>query len=250
MVIFRIQPRKATAGGACMQRIEPCEPNVDPCHSLFPGGRKLLSFSWHSPIVRLVLFGLYDSPKEDATVLLRHSSLHHETLNQLPILRQRLTIPHGHTARIQNLVDNETEAVRSKSAVLQQEIAILEPNMTTHIDLVIRSEWRDGMVKSFDHFLMHIPKTGCTHARIALTESLIKYPQLNRLLPSNRYRACDVGTAPLRIFPKFNYQYKGFRCTIWMSEQPYSDTPMHTYTSIAPRPRLVAILPLYRKSTA
>jgi hypothetical protein len=188
-----------------------------------------------------VLFDLvHYSPKEDAAVLFRHSSLHNETLNQLPILQQRLNISHGHTARIQTLVVNETEAVRSKNAILQQENATLEHNMTTHT-IVNRTEWRDGMVKSFDHFLMHIPKTGCTHARGALTRILKRDPQWNRLLPSNQYRLCDVSTALLANFPKFDYQYGGVRCTMWMSEQPYSDTPMHTYTILrSPRAHVLS----------
>jgi hypothetical protein len=71
---------------------------------------------------------------------------------------------------------------------------------------------------------------GCTtYARGVLANIFQEDPQWNRLLPYDQYRLCDVGTAPLTRFPKFNYHYTGFRCTMWMSEQPYSDTPMHTY---------------------
>lgn len=107
------------------------------------------------------------------------------------------------------------------------------------------TEWSDGMVKSFDHFLMHIPKTGCTYARGTLTNILQKDPQWNRLLPSDRYRLCDVGTMPLAKFPKFPYDHKKVRCTMWMSEQPSSDSPMHTHRYTILRPPRTHVLSQY-----
>jgi hypothetical protein len=79
-------------------------------------------------------------------------------------------------ARIENVVDEETQIVRLENAVLQQKNVAFE-----HI--ANRAEWSDGVVKSFDHFFMHIPKMGGIYAVDVLPKILQKSPQRNRLLP-------------------------------------------------------------------
>jgi hypothetical protein len=52
----------------------------------------------------------------------------------------------------------------------------------------------------------------------------------------------NIGLAPLAEFPRFPYRTKeGVRCTMWMTEQPYSYVPQHTYTILrSPRAHVLS----------
>ena len=81
----------------------------------------------------------------------------------------------------------------------------------------------------FGHFLMHIPKSGTSHA----------FSQINDMSWTNtddpqfgKTRPCNEATKPLRNFARFRKSYKGTNCTLWMTEQPFSTTPEHVYAML------------------
>ena len=84
----------------------------------------------------------------------------------------------------------------------------------------------------FSNFLMHIPKSGTSYAMHAMGLLLNKSPEWKNLGEGKYFRACDEATALLRNFGKFRTSYKGSKCTMWMSEQPYSMVPEHVYAIV------------------
>jgi hypothetical protein len=183
---------------------------------------------------QLVSHFIYYPPKEDDAVVLRPSPVHKETLRQLQILQGGLNLTDGHMDWIRNVVDEETEALRLENAELKRENEAFG-------HMVQRKQWRDRRIKSLDHFFMHIPKTGGVYARDTLPDLLQKSPQWKRLRPYNRYKLCGVGLRPLARFPSFPNHQRNVRCTMWMTEQPYSDIPQHTYAILrSPRSHVLS----------
>lgn len=84
----------------------------------------------------------------------------------------------------------------------------------------------------FSNFLMHIPKSGTSYAMHAMGLLLNKSPEWKNLGEGGKFRLCDEGVNPLRNFERFRTSYKGTKCTLWMTEHPYSMVPEHVYAIV------------------
>ena len=83
--------------------------------------------------------------------------------------------------------------------------------------------------KLFSHFFSHIPKSGSSYAFNVLNQIIWPSPEWQALEPKDKFRACNEATKSLRNFHRFRVEYKGTACTMWMTEQKYSDVPNHVY---------------------
>jgi hypothetical protein len=126
------------------------------CLILAPGLLLLVAGTFFPSLINMTgTFQIYDDSifqAKDGDAAVRRSPVHHETLIGLQILQQGLNLTDGHMARIQTVVDEETEAVRFGNAVLQQENAAFE-----HI--VNRTELRGTFqLSQLSHFIYNPPK--------------------------------------------------------------------------------------------
>jgi hypothetical protein len=95
----------------------------------------------------------------------------------------------------------------------------------------MRKEEQQPPEKVFSHFLVHIPKSGSSYAISALNALIWPSPEYHALVARNQqFRGCNQGAMPTSLFrEKFAYQFKGNKCTLWMSEQPYTKKAEHNY---------------------
>ena len=97
---------------------------------------------------------------------------------------------------------------------------------TTHPPSVAPTSSQLREENPFAHFLMHIPKTGSSHAYSQMNQMAHTYTDVPQFL---KKRVCNEGTNLLGDFYQFRKTFKGEECNLWMSEQPYSTKPERVY---------------------
>jgi len=81
--------------------------------------------------------------------------------------------------------------------------------------------------KIFSDFMMHIPKSGSSHAMAHLTKMVFRSKAEPQPVTT---RPCNEGTAPIKNFAtRFHKSYGGNDCTLWMTEQPFSNKAERVY---------------------
>jgi hypothetical protein len=107
--------------------------------------------------------------------------------------------------------------------------AALKPIMNDTSPAIASSD-DSSTVIPFPHFLSHIPKTGAKYAWQTLN-TLIRTGFVQRGTPKEDwFTICNVATAQLRRFDQWHGAYRGKRCAMYMSEQPYAERPENIYT--------------------
>lgn len=82
----------------------------------------------------------------------------------------------------------------------------------------------------FQHFLVHIPKSGGSYAFDALVHMLTTSPQWKKLSHSSKFMICDGRTRPVTEFEtQYPYSERKHICNFWMAEQPYTSLAQHNY---------------------
>ena len=121
--------------------------------------------------------------------------------------------------RKQNLFANNSASASSEKSS-NSSTRTTQPSSVAPTSIHLRKQ------NPFEHFLMHIPKSGTSHALV----------EISRLVWTNtddpqfkKTRVCNEGTKKLRNFNKFHKSYKGVDCNLWMTEQPFSSKPEHVY---------------------
>lgn len=83
-------------------------------------------------------------------------------------------------------------------------------------------------LSDFDHFLVHIPKSGGSYAFDALVEMLMTSPQWSQL--SKKVMMCDGRMRSISQFEEhYPYSASNHKCNFWMAEQPYTTLAQHNY---------------------
>ena len=98
-----------------------------------------------------------------------------------------------------------------------------------------RTEYRKQQNnRRFEHFLMHIPKTGLSHGFVQIRKMVLRS---NKMMQTSdpqfqKKGPCNVNTNSLSNFETgFTKNRKGGEeCNLWMSEQPFSNKPERVYT--------------------
>jgi hypothetical protein len=92
--------------------------------------------------------------------------------------------------------------------------------------------------KVFSHFFSHIPKSGSSYAYSVIYQLTVRSPEWNALPEGELFRACDMGGGgdPSKFNERYPYQFRGKKCTMWMSEKPsrayMSPSPEHSYVIV------------------
>lgn len=95
--------------------------------------------------------------------------------------------------------------------------------------LAVRT-YRTTQVKTFGHFLSHIPKSGSSFAFQALNDYLWDHPQYKQLSPDDRFRPCNQATSATFAFKdKWRGHTRKHVCNLWMSEVPWTPIAQHNY---------------------
>jgi hypothetical protein len=86
--------------------------------------------------------------------------------------------------------------------------------------------------EAFSHFFVHIPKSGASYALLAINELIWPSPKWNALkaAPNQQFWGCNEFTTSTSLLrERYLYQYRGLKCTLWMSEGPYMEMAQHNY---------------------
>jgi len=116
------------------------------------------------------------------------------------------------------------------------------PNKITELLRLVREENRNvtrSGEKIFSHFLSHISKTGASFAMARLMPLMMNNDELwSNQNETDRFRPCNnMKSASTENFEKqWPSHFNGTRCTLWMSERPYTNKANHVYT-IVRKPR-------------
>lgn len=85
----------------------------------------------------------------------------------------------------------------------------------------------------FSHYLGHIPKSGTSFAFGAISKlvhDLLEYKHLNK---SEKFRPCDEGHTYHGQWRNFQREYRGVKCTMWMTEPGrYNAEAQHRYVIV------------------
>ena len=91
-----------------------------------------------------------------------------------------------------------------------------------------RSAKKQRRPEVFSHYLGHVPKSGTSFAFGAIVMLAFQLQKSHDV--KEKFRPCNMGTGNSSFWQNFLYQYKGDRCTMWMTEPgTYNAQAQHGY---------------------